>query len=183
MGKKKKRGILIFASMALVLVGSVGVHEALAYFTTYVQANGGYEVTLGAEAALSETVENMTKYISVSNTGDMDCYVRVKIFSGDMVGITYASAKASDGSDLWIYNSSDGYWYYKDVVAAGGKTGQITAKIVVPEDIKDSFNVVVVQECTQVLYREDGTAYADWSLAYDTSANSMRGTGQGGSVQ
>ena len=36
-----------------------------------------------------------------------------------------------------------------------------------PEDFdKDSFNVVVIQECTPVIYDEAGNPAADWSTVY-----------------
>ena len=41
----------------------------------------------------------------------------------------------------------------------------------VPQEWKDSFNVVVVQECTPVLYTEDGTPYADWNKKIDTKTD------------
>ena len=31
------------------------------------------------------------------------------------------------------------------------------------EDAPAEFNVIVVEECTPVLYKADGTAYADWN--------------------
>ena len=50
-------------------------------------------------------------------------------------------------------------------------TKELLAEITIPEDLKDSFNVVVIQECTQVLYKEDGTPYADWSKIIDTTTD------------
>ena len=39
-----------------------------------------------------------------------------------------------------------------------------------PEDEDmETFNVVVVQECTPVLYNEAGEPYADWALSLDTA--------------
>lgn len=36
-----------------------------------------------------------------------------------------------------------------------------------PEDFdKESFNVVVIQECTPVVYDEDGNPSADWNTVY-----------------
>ena len=35
-----------------------------------------------------------------------------------------------------------------------------------------TFNVVVIYESTPVLYREDGTPYADWNAVLDSGSSS-----------
>ncbi|MFR5585123.1 MAG: hypothetical protein ACLTLQ_16080 [[Clostridium] scindens] len=81
----------------------------------------------------------------------------------------YSSVLGEAGA--WEERDSDGYWYYNDVLPAGGMTKELLAEITIPEDLKDSFNVVVIQECTQVLYKDDGTPYADWSKIIDTTTD------------
>lgn len=56
---------------------------------------------------------------------------------------------------------SDGYYYYTEVVEPGQYTHVLDIIIPVGEDDKDSFNVVVVQESTNVEYK-DGKAKS-WS--------------------
>jgi len=62
----------------------------------------------------------------------------------------------------------------------GGKTSVLSVKIEnVPEaDLENGtmFNVVVIYESTPVMYREDGTPYADWNVVLDN------GTSQSGSA-
>lgn len=36
----------------------------------------------------------------------------------------------------------------------------------------DDFNVIVIQECTPVLYDENGNPYADWNVILDTKQDS-----------
>ena len=51
-------------------------------------------------------------------------------------------------------------------LAPGEVSGELTVSIKIPEGMEDmagSFDVVVIQECTPVLYHADGTAYADWN--------------------
>lgn len=149
---------------ALLLVGGMSIKETMAYFTTYVEAQGGYTVSLGPYTEIGETVNNMTKQITISNTGSVDCYVRVKVFSGSLVEITYS------GSSSWSKGADD-YWYYKDIVPVGGNTGVLQATISPLEGFEEnfsSFNVVVIQECTPVLYKSDGSPYGDWNAAVDT---------------
>jgi hypothetical protein len=158
------------ATIAVVLCASVSVPSAMAYFTTYVKAEGGYEITLGDETEIEEDVKDMTKSISIKNTGETDCYVRVKVFCGSELNITYSGAVDDSGNQYWTLDD-DGYWYYKDILKVGSSSEVLNAKINLPEDYKDKFNVVVVQECTPVLYKEDGTAYADWNAKVDTKTD------------
>ncbi len=167
----KKYAFRLAAVAAIVLIAGIGVQSAMAYFTTYVTAEGGYEITLGSQTTVEEEVEDMTKHITISNTGKSACYVRVKVFSGSQITISFS------GDERWVYNEDDGYYYYEEIVPVGGSTKQLLAEITVPEDYMDEFNVIVVQECTAVLYTEDGTAYADWENVTDTRTHI--GTAQG----
>ena len=69
---------------------------------------------------------------------------------------------------------------YNEIVPGGGKTSVLSVKIEnVPEaDLENGtmFNVVVIYESTPVMYREDGTPYADWNVVLDN------GTSQSGSA-
>lgn len=165
MKKMMKKKTFWLAAAAVVLAGGLQVQNAMAYFTTHVEAKGGYEVKIdGGSSVIEEEVKNMTKYITLTNNGDSDCYVRVKVFSGSQVDISYS------GDRNWS-QSSDGYWYYSQIVPAGGKTKTLEAKMELPEGFQDTFDVVVVQECTPVLYKSDGSPYADWERQADTTTD------------
>lgn len=45
-------------------------------------------------------------------------------------------------------------------------------------DSEDDFNIIVVQECTAVLYDENGKAYADWNMIADSSEDIYNGNGE-----
>lgn len=173
-GKFLKNKTFWLGVAAIVMAGSLTAQSAMAYFTTYVKAKGGYEITLGSETEIEEKVKDMTKEITISNTGKTDCYVRVKVFCGSQLDIKFSGAVDNKGNDYWTLGD-DGYWYYKDVLPAGSKSEVLKAKIEVPEDYKDTFNVVVVQECTPVQYNADGTAVdpakADWNVKVDTKTD------------
>lgn len=156
---------------AFILIGSIGVSEAMAYFTTHVMAKGGYPLTLGTETSLEEEVEDMTKHIVLANTGENDCYVRVRVFCGSSFKINYSPAVDDSNEPYWRLGEDDGYWYYRDIVSAGEKTEELLASIEVPEGVTESFDVIVIQECTAVLYDEDGTPYADWENKIDTKTD------------
>lgn len=166
MKKIKQSKTFWLAAAAVILAGGLQIRDAMAYFTTHVEAMGGYEVKIeGGSSVIEEEVKDMTKYITLANNGNCDCYVRVKLFAGDEINITYS------GNKKWSRNKTDGYWYYGDIVPAGGKTKTLEAKIKLPAEFQDTFDVIVVQETTPVLYKSDGTPYADWERQVDTTTD------------
>lgn len=145
---------------ALVLAGGMGIQGTLAYFTTYASATGSLPLSLGSTTTeIKETVGDRTKEIQIVNTGETDCYVRVRVFAGDLFTIKYV-----DETGPWSKGKGDWY-YYNKVLPAGDTTETLKVIINVPDGYTEDFNVAVVQECTPVLYQEDGTPYADWNLA------------------
>lgn len=169
---EKKTVWLTAAAVLLVCCMSVG--SAMAYFTTYASASGGQVISLGSETKIHETVSNWTKHITIENTGENECYIRVKVFAGSQFTLDYTDATGS-----WEQRNNDGYWYYKAIVPAGKTTEELLAHITVPDDQKSSFNVVVVQECTEVLYDASGNPYADWTKVIDTTTGISSGNGGG----
>lgn len=158
--------------MALILTLSISVGGAMAYFTTYTEAEGGVTMELGfPNTDIEERVVDGKKEIKLLNTGDYDCYVRLKALTGDAYkdSLTYAEP---DGAGKWT-PGADGYYYFSDIVAAGEATSQINVGFKFPleegEEVPADFNVIIIQECTQVRYEEDGTPYADWDKLADVS--------------
>lgn len=167
-----------FAALTVVLIGCSSVQGAMAYFTTYVEAKGGHTITLGTSTSVEEKVKDMTKHIVLSNTGECECYVRVKVFSGSQYTINF-SQEVDENNNPWWELKEDGYWYYKDILQVGEETKELLAKIEVPEDLKESFDIVVIQECTPVLYDESGNPYADWNRKVDTRTDIGVANGEG----
>lgn len=166
MKKIMKNRTFWLAAAAVVLAGGIQIQNAMAYFTTHVEAKGGYEVAIeGGSSVIEEDVKNMTKYITLTNNGNCDCYVRVKVFAGSLIDISYSGGKQ------WKLNEKDGYWYYSEIVPAGGETKTLQAKINVPKEYQETFDVIVVQECTPVLYKSNGAPYADWERQVDTTTD------------
>lgn len=171
-----KKAILTAAAVALAAGVSVGT--AAAYFTTYATASGGVQINLGFTTTVpEETVSDWTKHVKVTNTGDHECYVRVKAFAGETYqsGLTY-----SDTDGKWK-PGEDGYYYYSDIVPPKGTTSELLIKI----DRKDSetdFNVIVVQESTIVIYDSAGNPKADWNQILDVNTNNYTGGKGGGAL-
>ena len=161
---------LLFLALGSLILASSG--EALSYFTTYAQARGGRALILEEETELEEEVssenDRLRKDILVRNTGETDCYVRVKVFAGSQVGQVENSSMVSIEGEGWS-EAEDGFWYYESIVPAGEETEKLTVRITPPSgetretlEIRD-FDVIVVEECTQVRYDAAGNAYADWN--------------------
>ena len=141
MKKKLNKKTLCLTAAALTLTAGLSVGSAMAYFTTYVTAQGGQELSLGfTEVIPDEEVSDWTKHIKIENTGDYECYVRVKVFAGSQYqeGLVY-----SDESGKWT-PGDDGYYYYSDVIAPGAKSEELLVKISNMNLPKD-FNVIVFQ--------------------------------------
>lgn len=157
--RKLHKKPLIMAAATLALTGTLAVGSAMAYFTTYSTAGGGVTMNMGfTETIPNEEVDENGKHITITNTGDYDCFVRVKAFAP--VELTY---NTPDGG--WT-DGGDGYWYYDEVLPAGETTSHelnITYKFPSGDEKPEEFNIVVIEECTPVLYQEDGTPYADWN--------------------
>ena len=165
---KKSKKTIGLAFTALILVMGLAVGSAMAYFTTYTIGSGSKVLSLGETVTIpDEDVVNGKKEIVIQNTGDHDCYVRIKA----LTGANYADSivySEPDGVTKWTLGA-DGYYYYSDVVPAKtGSTSQINVAFAFPggKEFPD-FNVIIIQESTPVLYDANGTPYADWNAKAD----------------
>lgn len=176
MKNRMNKKLICLTSAALILVAGLSVGKALAYFTTYTEAEGGIELDLGyTETIPDEKVIDGAKQVIIRNTGDYDCYVRMKALVGSSYVINYAEP---GGEGKWT-PGADGFYYYSDIVPAkGGETTQINVNITFPsteEDEVPNFNVIIIQECTPVLYKDGGEPYADWTKVADVSKSVITG--------
>ena len=156
--RKLHKKPLIMAAATLALTGTLAVGSAMAYFTTYSTAGGGVKMNMGfTKTVPKEDVDENGKHITIENTGDYDCFVRVKAFAP--VELTYNAPYGG-----WTAGDK-GYWYYDKVLPAGKKTEtELNIKYTFPsgDDKPEEFNVVVIQECTPVLYDESGNPVYDF---------------------
>lgn len=163
-----RRQTAFLAVLGLVLLLSSSLKDSLAYFTTYTTTRGSARLTIGPRTEIEEAIERQTKQIQIENTGETDCFVRTRIYAGSLLLLTESEVVPEGGSSHWR-KDADGWWYYEAILRPGEKTNVLSVKIDVTKEMMnqkiDNFNVVVVQESTPVLYREDGTPYADWELS------------------
>lgn len=190
MNKKRNRRTLLLALAALLLSAGVAAGSAMAYFTTYVTAEGGHELSLGFTTTIpNEEVSDWTKTITLTNTGERDCYVRLKAFAGSAYTLTY-EVNPAGGWSL----GSDGYYYWHEILRPGETAGNaggggtpddpLVVRITRPQDADQSFNVIVVQECTPVPFDENGNPLAwnqvDWTRTADIVKTETQETVNGG---
>ncbi len=170
MKKNMSKKTISLLVVALLLVSSIGVGSALAYFTTYTQAKGGIQLDLEfADTDINETVEPGQKVLSVKNAETAEaCFVRIKV----IVTEEYTNKLLfSEPENAGKWTPGDGgYYYYSDIVEPNGETSKLVVSLTgISEIAKDDFNVIVIQESTPVLYKADGTPYADWSVKAEVS--------------
>ena len=164
MTKMNKRTICLTLA-ALIMAAGLTVGTAMAYFTTYVTADGGAVLKLGfTDTEIKEEVIAGKKELTLTNVGDFPAYVRIKALVGDEHPVVYSEPQETNGS--WELKA-DGYYEYGKFLAPGESTTQINVGFDL--DGNESFNVIIVQESTPVLYDENGEAYCDWSVKADIS--------------
>ena len=155
----KRRNLLLLV-LAIVLVLASSVAPAMAYFTTYAEARGGYQISF-PPTDVEEQFYDWTKHVVITSSEDgQPTYVRARAYAGSQYLLQYSG-------DGWAYNADDGYYYYNTILEPGDGTSELLVHIDnIPEDPAqdDSFNVVVIYECTPVQYDESGNPYADWTL-------------------
>ena len=156
---------LLLTMAALTLIGFASVKPAMAYFTDYALATGYRTIKVHDSEFTppTDSVENMVKTVSLTNTGDFDMYVRVMVICPE--GIT---ATMQDSPDWEL--RSDNYYYYNPILKATDEekkisTSNLNLKISEPTgDLSGKdFNVIIVQEGTKVHYDADGNPYYNWS--------------------
>ncbi len=155
-----KKTKIILTAICVALVLGLGVVPAMAYFTDYTDAEGSVKVDLGYTTTMEEKVDGFVKTITISNAGPEACWVRARAFAGSDLSLTYSGTGWSE--------NADGYWYYNEIIPAGGKTTDLKIEIGnIPKDaeVGDKLDVAVVYESAKVLYNADGTAKAgDFSM-------------------
>ena len=155
-----KRKQKLLALLALVLVLSACLHPALAYFTTRVQAKGGYTIHMGSTTTIEEDFKDWMKTVVISNkAGSKPVFIRAQAYAASQ------SQPVTSGTG-WTGPDAQGWYYYGPTLPGGGSTEPLYVKInnVPAAEEELQFNVVVVYESTPVQYDETGKPYPDWTM-------------------
>ena len=160
-----KKKTLALGAGALLLTAGISVGTAMAYFTTYTQVSGTVPLSLGEIHTIpEEEVTDWEKRVTIENTGDMECFVRVRAFAGSQYqdGLVYSG-------ENWSL-AADGFYYYSQPLSPGERSGELRVSID-NMDKDQSFNVIVVQESAPVIYDENGNPEGDWDHILDFQEN------------
>ena len=104
-----KRKTLLLAVLALALVLCASIGTAVAYFTTYAPAQGGYKITQGYE--FEESFYDWTKHVAItSKENSMPVYVRVRAYASTQFDLVFSG-------DSW---TQSGHWWYCTKILEGG---------------------------------------------------------------
>ncbi len=162
-----KKTSLLTALLAVCLVLTASIGTTWAYFTSYVEAKGGYPIELNEKHTPPPEIEERfaawVKTVRIKNAEDGEpVFVRVRAYGPEKYPLTY-----TDELHNWTL-ASDGWYYCNDVLMPGARTAELKVKINdVPEKavIGTDFNVIVVFESVKAQFNADGTAYADWGVS------------------
>jgi len=174
---KKRTLILAFLAVLLVLSSSIG--SAIAYFTTYATARGGYVIHLGGKTEIKERIVNNSKIISIRNNpekpedaGKYPVFVRVKAFA-DSDGVLDVSSNAlypGNPDALWEQDGEN-CWRYRKAIYAGEETEPAftidvsSSRKLKPEETM-ILDVIVVYESVPAVFKADGSP--DLATAWET---------------
>ena len=159
---KKRHIVLAILAVAFVLTSSIGT--AIAYFTTFVTAKGGYVVHVANQSEIEETYDKGAKTLSIKNTGETGKYpifVRVRAFAGD----DYIITPVADNEGKWNLNPSSplntDYWYYTEAVYGQASTTEMSIEINYADSTKEwkdgnERNIIVVYESTPAIFTSTG---------------------------
>ena len=105
---------------------------------------------------VNETPDGANKVISVTNTGDVDAMVRVKVFDPQIDGVEL-TFEAAPGWTQAVSDNDEGWWYYTEPVAPKASTPALKALVTVDtEKVAHGFDVAVVQQCSSARAFEAG---------------------------
>lgn len=178
--KLKSMPLLIIALIACTAVG-VGAKYATAYFihgdqTTNIFSPGNNEIEIPEEFPTptpDEVGENIhTKVVKIENTGNVPTYTRVLLevsdasiadnieYSWDDTTFYSIEDFRNNLPEGWVYDATDGYYYYTKVLEVGDTTTNLISRVKVTlpsEDDKQQFDILVLAESVQSQSGNDGS--------------------------
>lgn len=173
MTKISKRPVLIVIASLLALV--VCAVPAYAYFTDTVNASGEKNIVLNYDGSIDESLSGLDKLITVTNTGESDIMVDVRLVgayshNGATVSVngndawTCPSESIGADSQVWTYVGGNNNGVLKPGESTNDASGNRTLVVDVeaPEQLDDfeDFSVIVVGHYYPVYYDDQGNPHA-----------------------
>ena len=153
--KINKTTLIIFIVIIIALTTVVVQAYFTARFTKTNNINLGYnKIELLEDYKPPLTIEKNSTFKKepyVRNTGDVECYVRMK----SVVSDSRTKVNLNYNKDEFEYNEDDGYWYYKKALGPGDETPRLFTTVTIPEDADDivleGFDIYVYAESVQTV--------------------------------
>ena len=167
---KNKNLFLAVLAMILVLGSSIGV--ALAYFTAFVEAKGGYVIQLEPKTVIEEWYDGQ-KRVQIQNTAEEGLeplFIRAKVFYGTEPPITVTVTSADSTWTIETVPTGSHLYYlatYTKAVYGQQFADTLSIDVNTTADMKDTeyFDVNVVYECVPAVFKADGTPDLDTAWA------------------
>ena len=157
MKNKKKVKIVIIVAILIIFM-SLGVYGYFIYKKSVtnnmvlgyndIEVNEKYQPPLKIEKGTS-----FQKEPTVTNNGNVDCYVRIKSLVSDSRVGEYLSINYDEVN--YNYNKDDGYYYYKKVLKPGETTEPLFTTVEISkeasDDVLNGFEIYVYAESVQTV--------------------------------
>ena len=166
----EKLNIRPLVIMAIILcLGVIG--GAVAYFTdadnaVNTLAVGINTIDITEEFEPPEEIKpgvRFKKDVKVLNVEGCDCYVRVKAVFDNSHMEQYCTVDWKDS--IWVYNESDGYWYYPEIISEGESTPSLFTTVAIAEDAPEyamaDFNIIVYAESVESYQGQGFSSYVE----------------------
>lgn len=135
----KKKLIILCAACALVCMCSFGV--TYAYLKTETSATNSFvvgensiKVEENYETVMTLGPGIVNKDPKVTNTGNIPCYVRMRVDFSDGNAKKFCTLQITDDKKGdWVYCSADGYYYYTKVLEPNDSTEPLFTSVCISE--------------------------------------------------
>ncbi len=150
----KGKSKVVIAGYAVLTCAVVLCGATAAYLAHYAAAANNFVVGSQVSAVHEtwappgglESGKTYKKVARVTNSGTTDCYVRVLAEFADQ---TMADSVSADWNTVqWTEKQTDGYYYYKWALPAGGTTLPLFSTLSVSADLPE-FEMIVYEETVQ----------------------------------
>lgn len=144
----------------IVVLLSLSVNHMLAYLTdgdtnTNTIHIGGANITINEEFDPEPIIPGgiIHKKVKIHNDGPNSCYVRTRVLFSDSDVEQYAEVDWN--LEDWVYEPSDGFYYYKYPIDAGQDTSYLMTEIVLDMDIPQN----MIKDVDVIVYAEGYQSY------------------------
>lgn len=153
---------LILALVGVLLIGTTLALQTSGKKVLTNTLTIGTNDTEIVEPTPSPDPSHLNKEVSVENKGTTSAYVRVAltvdveegVLSPEQVQfVTAVPPEASKdtiyvvlNNEAWTEKQADGYYYYNGILGSGATTANLVKQVVVGQNVKQEFDVIVYQE-------------------------------------